>query len=69
MSITHRNARSSLQSSTRGENPPAHSSSSAFAPVSSISERRSATNTGKGIDFDLRHAMHETHRARSEKDE
>ena len=50
---------SSLQSSTRGENPPAHSSSSAFAAVSSLSERRQHGHTGKGIDLDLRHAVHD----------
>src|SRR6185437_5468765 len=39
ISITHKNEESSLLSSTNGEKPPAHSSKTFFAAVSSIFER------------------------------
>ena len=57
MSMTQRKAASSLRSSTRGENPPAHSSRMALAAISSFWERHSTTGSGKGIDLNSRHAM------------
>jgi hypothetical protein len=47
MSMTHRNLLPSLLSSTRGENPPAHSRRIVFVAVSSLYERGITVTTEK----------------------